>query len=143
MLTPFTYEGYRIEVDIQPTEDLIASWLTISPIGAETSSDDREVACISCGYAGPMDDRACPVCRCRWQDREGMIRRALCPECGQAIALTEHDRGKTTLCPRCRSLLGILINREEGTRRQITGSEIAIFFVLIVTSVLLVCHLAS
>ena len=142
MLTPFTYEGYRIEVDIQPTEDLIASWLTRSPACAESSSDDREVVCISCGYAGPMEDQACPVCHCRWQDREGMIRRALCPECGQAIALTDQDRGKTTLCPRCRSLLGILINRDEGTRRRISGSEVAIFFVLIVTSVLVVYQLA-
>jgi hypothetical protein len=99
-----------------PAEDLIASWVATSA-PPEASSAARDTVCIACGYAGPMvpspdgDRGLCPACGDPWQDRGGIIRKAACPDCGQVILLTDEHRGKTVVCPRCRSLLGCLVER--------------------------------
>jgi uncharacterized paraquat-inducible protein A len=62
----------------------------------------------------PDGDRGlCPACGDPWQDRGGIVRKAACPDCGQVILLTDEHRGKTVVCPRCRSLLGCLVERRE------------------------------
>jgi hypothetical protein len=57
------------------------------------------------------DRSLCPACGDPWQDRGGILRKSACPDCGQLILLTERDRGKTIVCPKCRSLVGCLIER--------------------------------
>jgi phage FluMu protein Com len=75
-------------------------------------------------------DRAlCPACSNPWQDRGGIIRKALCSECGQVLLLTEQHRGKTILCPRCHSLLGCLVS-DEATR---SGRRSTIFDIMALT----------
>jgi hypothetical protein len=99
-------------------EDLIASWVVESPIPLEMPSAAQDAVCLACGYEGPMipspeRDRAlCPACSNPWQDRGGIIRKAVCSDCGQVLLLTEQHRGKTILCPRCHSLLGCLVNNK-------------------------------
>jgi hypothetical protein len=62
--------------------------------------------------ASPDGDRGlCPACGNPWQDRGGIIRKSACSNCGQLILLTEQHRGKMITCPKCRSLLGCLIER--------------------------------
>ncbi len=105
-----------VKLDSPPDEDLIASWV-VTPGPPESPSTAQDAVCVACGYEGPMvpspdgDRRICPACGDPWQDRAGIIRRFACPECGQLILLTEQHRGKTIVCPRCRSLLGCLIER--------------------------------
>ena len=102
-------------------EELIASWVvTSTPV--ESPSTARDTVCIACGYEGPMvpspdgDRGLCPACGDPWQDRGGIIRKFTCPDCGQLLLLTEQHRGKTVICPGCRSLLGCLIDR--GGRKR-------------------------
>src|SRR5262249_17856138 len=108
-------------------DEMIASWVAISA-AAEPASAAREIACLACGYEGPLvaspeGDRAlCPACGDPWQDRGGIIRKSACPDCGQLVLLTEQHRGKTVICPGCHSLLGCLI--EPGGRRRGTGPTI-------------------
>lgn len=116
-------------------EDLIASWVIDSPIPLESQSAAQDAVCISCGYEGPMipspggDRVLCPACSNPWQDQGGIRRKALCPDCGQVLLLTEQHRGKTIICPRCHSLLGCLINRE--SRR--TGRRSTILDIMAIT----------
>ena len=97
-------------------EELVASWVvTSSP--HESPSQARDTVCVTCGYEGPMvpspdgDRVICPACGDPWQDRGGIITKSTCPDCGQVILLTEQHRSKTIICPKCRSLLGCLIDR--------------------------------
>ena len=73
--------------------------------------------------SSPDGDRVlCPACGDPWQDRGGIIRKSICPDCGQVILLTEQHRSKTIICPKCRSLLGCLIDhrgRKWGGRSTI------------------------
>jgi hypothetical protein len=93
-----------------------------APAPREAPSIARDPVCVACGYEGPMvpcpdgDRGLCPACGDPWQDRGGVIMRFTCRDCGQMILLTEQDRGRTILCPGCRSLLGCLIDRR-GRRR--------------------------
>jgi hypothetical protein len=97
-------------------EELIASWVVTST-PPESPSHAQDTVCVACGYEGPMipspdgDRGLCPACGNPWQDRGGIIRKLACPDCGQLILLTEQHRGKMITCPKCRSLLGCLINR--------------------------------
>lgn len=116
-------------------EDLIASWVVEPPNPSETPSAAQDAVCLACGYEGPMipspeRDRAlCPACSNPWQDRGGIIRKAVCSDCGQVLLLTEQHRGKTILCPRCHSLLGCLVSQTE--RR--TGRQATIFDIMALT----------
>jgi hypothetical protein len=104
-------------------EELIASWVVAST-PAESPPTARDTVCVACGYEGPMvpspdgDRGRCPACGEPWQDRGGIIRRSTCPECGQLLLLTERDRGRTVICPGCRSLLGCLLEREGRKRAR-------------------------
>jgi hypothetical protein len=97
-------------------DELIASWVVNSP-PPESPSHAQDTVCVACGYEGPMvaspdgDRGLCPACGNPWQDQGGIIRKSACPDCGQLILLTEQHRGKTIICPKCRSLLGCLIDR--------------------------------
>jgi hypothetical protein len=98
-------------------EDLIASWVATSA-PAESPSTDRDTVCVACGYEGPMvaspdgHPGPCPACGDPWPDRADIIRKVTCPDCGEPLPLTEGDRGKTIICPGCRSFLGCLMDRQ-------------------------------
>ena len=102
------------------SEELIASWMVASP-SSESPTTARDTVCVACGYEGPMvpapdrDRGLCPACGDPWQDRSGVIRRVACPDCGRRLLLlTEQHRGKTIICPGCRSLLGCPLDRRGG-----------------------------
>jgi len=109
-------------------EELIASWVVTST-PAEPPSAARDPVCVACGYEGPMvpspdgDRGLCPACGDPWQDRGGVIRKLVCSDCGQVLLLTERHRGKTVICPGCRSLLGCLI----GLKGRRWGGRLTIF----------------
>ncbi len=102
------------------SEELIASWMVASP-SSESPTTAGDTVCVACGYEGPMvpapdgDRGLCPACGDPWQDRAGIIRRLACPDCGRLLLLTEQHRGKTVVCPGCRSLLGCLLDRRGRT----------------------------
>jgi hypothetical protein len=97
-------------------DELIASWVVTST-PPESPAHARDAVCVACGYEGPMvpspdgERGLCPACGDPWQDRAGIVRKSACPDCGQVILLTEQHRGKTIICPKCRSLLGCLLDR--------------------------------
>jgi len=101
-------------------EELVASWV-VTPAAPESPSQARDTVCVACGYEGPMvpaldgDRGLCPACGDPWQDRGGIVRKTACPDCGQPILLTDQHRGKTIICPKCRSLLGCLLDRRGRT----------------------------
>ncbi len=98
------------------SEELIVSWVVTST-PPESPSAAQDTVCVACGYEGPMvpspdgERGLCPACGDPWQDRGGIIRKSACPDCGQLLQLTEEHRGTTIICPKCRSLLGCLIDR--------------------------------
>ena len=102
-------------------EELIASWVVIT--AQEPPSTAPDTVCVACGYEGPMvpspdgDRGLCPACGNPWQDRGGIFRRLPCPDCGRILLLTEQHRGKTVICPGCRTFLGGLIDRGGRQRR--------------------------
>src|SRR5947209_3313706 len=101
----------------EAAEDVVASWVADARDGPAPPGGD-EAVCLACGYAGPLVEapdggRAlCPACGTPWQDAGGILRKVSCPDCGQAILLTEQHREKTVICPGCHALLGCLVGRE-------------------------------
>ena len=54
-----------------------------------------------------------------WQDRGGIIRKIACPDCGQSYPAHRTTSGEDDHCPRCRSLLGCLIDRGDESGEDV------------------------
>lgn len=101
-------------------DDVIVRWVASPTEGRSLAADS---SCSSCGYTGPMDrhsdlvSEVCPACAAV-QDQPGHANvligshKGSCPDCGFEIRLSEDDRGKTVICPRCKRFLGCLLRDE-------------------------------
>jgi hypothetical protein len=101
----------------------ILSWLSESD-PTQSSVSSPETTCAHCGYTGPMErdpDRGgmfCPACLGAYRPRANRLTRTFdCPDCGVAFELTEHDRGKTIVCPACKHFLGCVWLDDKRGRR--------------------------
>ncbi len=88
-------------------DDIVVSWLGQTPSTCEPVTPGV-ATCQSCGYPGMTRGQAiCPACGADNRPRPPeVIGTVDCPNCGQAIELLANDRGKTTICPRCKYFLG-------------------------------------
>jgi ssDNA-binding Zn-finger/Zn-ribbon topoisomerase 1 len=105
-------------------DDNIVSWLSETPASSERNSAG-DATCQSCGYAGMIGgDSVCPVCLevnpTRLPARPPTVD---CPNCGQAIALSDADRGKTTICPGCKYFLGCVVPPPKRLHRKLGGGR--------------------
>ncbi|MGO8843382.1 MAG: hypothetical protein ACLQF1_20340 [Methyloceanibacter sp.] len=106
-----------------PTEDLIATWLSHSPVGPPPAKS-YDFSCRFCGYLGPKPRKnwlgvvACPGCGevDRPRKRRGRTR-AVCPDCCLVFELSGRDRGRTVLCPGCNYFLGCLLPVERARNK--------------------------
>jgi uncharacterized paraquat-inducible protein A len=100
-------------------EGLIVDWLSSAASQDGPEPIRGELACPTCGYEGPMDRDGerpvCPACRSELPILAGR-RIVRCPGCGQAFGLSEEDRDRTILCPRCKRFLGCLVTGDRGRR---------------------------
>jgi uncharacterized protein YbaR (Trm112 family) len=103
--------------------DQIVAWMSepnLTPSGPSTS----DTTCLSCGYSGTMEHdpghggMICPACQRAWRATIDRLTRAVdCPQCGTAFTLSDPDRGKTTVCPACKSFLGCMWPVEKPGRK--------------------------
>lgn len=112
-------------------DDRIAAWLAPEGGRAERRAPaDR--ACLACGFEGPVPRdpaRAVLVCPACGLTRAEAPRAILaigfhdvrCPDCGHDFAISEDDRGRTTICPACRRFLGCLLPVERPRRWRRLG----------------------
>lgn len=108
-------------------EACVAAWL--SEPGESPSAKgqaEAERLCPGCGYLGPMivgeDEAVCPACfvilpkiAAAGQREPAPWQITRCPACRLALAVTEADRDRTIVCPRCKYFLGCLLR---GDRRH-------------------------
>jgi hypothetical protein len=104
-------------------DSAIVAWLAPGSDGDGGGPRGEESVCLTCGYAGEMDCEGglptCPACRAVLPSvRVSRIIR--CEGCGQAIGISEEDRGRTIICPHCQYFLGCVL-RAEGPRGQRKG----------------------
>src|SRR3954449_3916725 len=101
-----------------PIDDLILTWLSpeARPAGPVPGTDDKE--CPSCGYVGEFVADAgrsyCPACFgiLPSPPAKELRRIVTCPNCDVEITLSDSDRNKTIVCPRCKFFLGCLYRDE-------------------------------
>jgi hypothetical protein len=99
------------------------SWLTSGQGPIEQGPVTEDVLCPSCGYSGAVlvlkGYSLCPACLVAF--RSSPLRRIIsCPHCDLVIGLSDQDRDRTILCPRCKYFLGCLLRTE--TRRRARSS---------------------
>ena len=103
--------------------DQIVGWLSESD---QTSSGNAssDTTCGTCGYTGMMDrdpergGEICPACQAAYRRTLSQLTRTVdCPQCGIPLMLSDKDRGKTTVCPGCKSFLGCIWPVERPKRR--------------------------
>lgn len=106
-------------------EEWAAAWVS-EPAAAAGGTAEAERLCPGCGYLGPLivgeDEAVCPACYVVLPKTSAVLERepalwqiTRCPGCQLALAVTEADRDRTIVCPRCKYFLGCLL---KGQRRH-------------------------
>lgn len=95
-------------------ESLVAGWVALEEGegAAPPPMPHGGGECPSCGYVGELVDgpesTACPACGAEYPKGSGWTQVVRCPNCNQAIAITNQDqeRERTIVCSRCKCFLG-------------------------------------
>jgi hypothetical protein len=103
--------------DCAPTaDDEILDWIS-GPVRPKPLAED--VVCPTCGFAGEMiagrNEVTCPACLALYPKFAGgrglVLMRVRCQGCDLAIGVTDGDRDRTLICPRCKYFVGCVLHR--------------------------------
>src|SRR4051794_24323831 len=97
-------------------DDEVLAWISGPPESKPTGDD---ACCPTCGFAGEMvagpDALTCPACLAEYPKlvagQGPVLMMVRCAGCGLAIGITDSDRDRTLICPRCKYFLGCVLQR--------------------------------
>lgn len=97
-------------------DDEVLGWIS-GPARSTPASED--VTCPTCGFAGEMisgmNDVICPACFAEYPKFVGgtglVLKQVRCQGCDLAIGVSDRDRDRTLICPRCKYFLGCVLPR--------------------------------
>src|SRR4051812_44230080 len=97
-------------------DDEVLAWVSGPARPAPAGQDG---GCPTCGFAGELiagpNAVTCPACQAEYPKlvpgQGPVLLMARCGGCGLAIGITDHDRDRTLVCPRCKYFLGCVLPR--------------------------------